>query len=80
MDLDLPEELRMLKETLRRFIDAEVIPIEREAYEGHEMVPEIRERLQARARELGIWMIDVPAAHGGMGLGLLARQVLREYG
>ena len=38
MDYELPEELRMMKETLRRFIDNEVIPIERAAYDGHEMV------------------------------------------
>ncbi len=43
MDYELPQELRMMKETLRRFIDNEVIPIEREAYDGPEMVPEIRE-------------------------------------
>ena len=73
MDTALPEEFRMMKETLRRFIDNEVIPIEREAYDGHEMVPEVREKLQARARELGFWMLDVPEEYGGMGLGLLAR-------
>lgn len=78
MDFELPEDLRMMKETLRRFIDAEVIPIEREAYDGHEMVPEIRARLEARARELGIWMIDVPEDYGGMGLGLLARVLVWE--
>ena len=78
MDFELPEDLRMMKETLRRFIDAEVIPIEREAYDGHEMVPEIRTRLEARARELGIWMIDVPEEYGGMGLGLLARVLVWE--
>lgn len=78
MDFQLPEDLRMMKETLRRFIDTEVIPIEREAYDGHEMVPEIRARLEARARELGIWMIDVPEDYGGMGLGLLARVLVWE--
>ena len=78
MDFELPEDLRMMKETLRRFIDAEVIPIEREAYDGHEMVAEVRARLQARARELGIWMIDVPEEYGGMGLGLLARVLVWE--
>ena len=68
----------MLRETLRRFIDNEVIPIEREAYDGHEMVPEIRARLEARARELGIWMIDVPEEYGGLEMGLLARVVVWE--
>ncbi len=78
MDYQLPEELRMMKETLRRFIDNEVIPIEREAYDGHEMVPEVREKLQGRAQELGFWMLDVPEEYGGMGLGLLARVLVWE--
>ena len=78
MDYELPEELRMMKETLRRFIDNEVIPIEREAYDGPEMVPQVREKLQARAQELGIWMIDVPEEYGGMGLGLLSRVLVWE--
>ena len=78
MDFELPEELRMMKDTLRRFIDNEVIPIEREAYDGHLMVPEVREKLEARARDLGIWMIDIPEEYGGMGLGLLARVLVWE--
>ena len=32
MDYELPEELRMMKDTLRRFVDREIIPIERDAY------------------------------------------------
>jgi len=78
MDTQLPEDLRMMKETLRRFIDNEVIPIEREAYDGPEMVPEIREKLQARAKELGFWLLDVPEEYGGMGFGMLARVLVWE--
>ncbi len=78
VEYELPEELRMMKDTLRRFIDNEVIPIERDAYDGHEMVPEIREKLQNRAKELGFWMIDVPEEYGGMGLGLLPRVLVWE--
>ena len=29
MNFELPEEIRMLKETVRRFVDKEMIPIER---------------------------------------------------
>jgi acyl-CoA dehydrogenase len=78
MDLELPEELRMLRATLRRFIDDEIIPYERESYDGPELKPEFRERWEARARELGIWQIDVPEEYGGMGMGLLARVVVWE--
>ena len=78
MEYELPEELRMLKDTLRRFIDNEVIPIEREAYDGPEMVPDIRAKLEDRAKELGIWAVDVPESLGGLGMGLLARAVIWE--
>ena len=30
MDFDLPEELQLLKRTVRRFVDNELIPLERE--------------------------------------------------
>lgn len=42
MDTGLPEELRMLTETLRRFVDCEIIPVEREAYDGHLLRPAFR--------------------------------------
>lgn len=78
MDYELPEELRMLKETLRRFVDREIIPIEREAYEGHQLKPEVRASLEDKAKELGLWMFDVPEKYGGMGMNLLAKCVVWE--
>ena len=30
MDFELPEELRLLKDNLRKFVDKELIPLERE--------------------------------------------------
>ena len=31
MDFELPEELRIFKDSLRRFVDNEMIPVERES-------------------------------------------------
>ena len=78
MDTELPEELRMLKETLRRFVDREIIPIEREAYDGHQLKPDYRERLEEGAKKVGLWKFDVPEEYGGLGMGLLARCVVWE--
>ena len=78
MDYELPEELRMLKETLRRFVDREIIPIERDAYEGHQLKPDVRLSLEEKAKELGLWMYDVPEEYGGLGMNLLARCVVWE--
>lgn len=78
MDFELPEELRLLKSTLRRFVDTELIPFERETCVDEEFKPEWRGKLEKRAKEVGIWMVDVPEEYGGAGLGVLARVVVWE--
>src|SRR5258708_10267960 len=75
MDFELPEELRILKATLRRFVDTELIPIERETTDGEQIKPQYLERFERRAKELGIWQLDVPTEYGGRGLSTLARAV-----
>ena len=41
MDFDLPEELKLLKDTVRKFVDRELIPLERECRpEGEDMQKE----------------------------------------
>ena len=52
MDFELPSELVILK-TVRRFVDAEPIPIEMQAMEGPDLKLEIRTRLKATTRETG---------------------------
>jgi acyl-CoA dehydrogenase len=78
MDFQLPEELVMLKQQLRKFVDHEIIPIERDAYEGHELKADVRELLEGKMRNMGYWHISTPEEYGGMGLGLLARAVIWE--
>src|SRR5262249_22810532 len=80
MDFELPEELRMFKETLRRFVNSELIPVERHTVttEGEEIKPEYLERFQKRAKDLGIWMMEVPEEYGGPGLSLLQRTIVIE--
>ena len=78
MDFQLPEELRLLKDQLRHFVDNEMIPHERETLteEEGELKPEWRTRLEKGAKELGIWMMEVPEEHGGPGLDLVGRAVV----
>jgi acyl-CoA dehydrogenase len=80
MDFDLPDELRMFKDSLRRFVDSELIPIERQTMvEGAEKLkPEYYERFSKRAKDLGIWMMDIPEELGGGGLSVLARVIVEE--
>ena len=39
LNFDLPEEIRMLKDAVRKFVDRELIPIERTARDGHKLKP-----------------------------------------
>src|SRR5258705_6839338 len=73
MDFELPEELRILKAGLRRFVDNELIPIERQTAEDETVKPEYLAHFEKRARELGIWQLDVPEEYGGGGMSVLAR-------
>jgi acyl-CoA dehydrogenase len=78
MDFELPEELRILKGTVRRFVDEEMIPLEGKSLEGGKIKPDIKADLDAKAEALGLRLIDVPEEFGGQGLGLLARSVVWE--
>ena len=79
MDFNLPEELQMLKETVRRFVEKELMPLEREFRpEGEEMPERLLKPVQEKAKAIGLWLLDVPEEYGGAGLGLLARCVIAE--
>ena len=50
MDFDLREELKLLQNTVRNFVDRELIPIEMTAMDGDKLRPEIRVSSNARPR------------------------------
>jgi acyl-CoA dehydrogenase len=77
MDFSLPDEFRMLKDQMRRFVNTQIIPHERESLEDcDELKPEWKNKFVARAKELGIWMLEVPEEYGGVGLSLVGRAVV----
>ena len=78
MDFELPQDIRILKDTVRRFVDRELIPIEMHAMDGPDLKPDIRKQLEAKTRELGLWLLEVPAELGGQDLSLLAIAVVTE--
>ena len=79
MDFNLPEELQLLKGTVRRFVDRELIPLEREYRpEGEDMPERLLKPLQEKARGMGLWLLDVPEEFGGAGMDLLSRCVVME--
>jgi acyl-CoA dehydrogenase len=76
---ELPEELVMLRDTVRQFMDAHVHPAEEKL--DHDTVGLPREELvelQAKARGLGLWALQTPEEYGGAGLGVLGQVVVAE--
>ncbi|MDT7754489.1 MAG: acyl-CoA dehydrogenase [Mycobacterium sp.] len=69
----------MLRDTVRRFMDAHVHPVEEKL--DHDTVGLPREELvelQAKAREVGLWALQTPEEYGGAGLGVLGQVVVAE--
>ena len=75
----LPDEYVMLQDTVRRFMQEEVIPAEDKApHDAIALPPDTLAPLQARAREIGIWCAQSPSEYGGAGLNLLGQCVVAE--
>ena len=87
MDFELPEELRMLRETVARFVREELLPLERDVIKRESergltdaplIDPDVEKHLADKAREIGLYGIDVPEEYGGQNMGMLAKAVVIE--
>ncbi len=85
MNFELPEDVRQVQETVRRFVREELLPLERlvirrEAERGLADTPilpaDVSDALDAKARALGLWGIDVAPEYGGQDLGALVKCVV----
>ncbi len=78
MDFELPEELKLLRDLVRRFVKKELLPLEDRVEEADDVPPDTLRRLRTEARELGLLGINIPEDCGGSGLGTLANCIVRE--
>jgi alkylation response protein AidB-like acyl-CoA dehydrogenase len=71
---ELPEEHRMLQELVAKFVDRDLIPLEKAALEREmrgqpaHLTEEEESRVLATCKELGLWGLDVPEEYGGANL------------
>ena len=76
---ELPEEFRMLQDTVRRFVEKEVRPLEdRLPHDSPGAPADDLRTLQGKARALGLWALQTPRHLGGAGLSVLGQVVVAE--
>src|SRR2546426_4381202 len=76
---ELPEELKLLQETTRRFMEREVRRAEAsEPHDSFKLPDEKLKPLQAKARAAGLWCVQTPEEYGGAGLNLLGQCLVAE--
>ena len=78
MDFTVCEETTMLRETLRKFLTEEVVPLERARNLGWDVAPpkELRRLVRLRSKELGLYALEMPHEVGGADLPFLDRCIL----
>jgi acyl-CoA dehydrogenase len=93
MDLNLTEEQKLIKNTAAQFVERELLTHEgaylkqKELFlppgdpERRELDSEIRAMLGKRAREIGLWALELPESVGGSAMSAVARVLIfREFG
>ena len=72
MDFQIPQDIQTLCDQVRRFMTTEVYPLEKEfLVEGFGAVLPRLDEMRTRIKAMGLWLPQIPKAHGGLGLGLL---------
>lgn len=72
MDFSYPEHIQDLTRRVRRFVDDEVIPLEKHSHDDpiEGFPPELLKQVRAKAKSAGLWCPTMPPELGGLGLTL----------
>jgi acyl-CoA dehydrogenase len=74
MDFTFPEELELLRDTVRKFTDNEIRPVARQIDDEEEVPPHVLDA----CRELGLFGILIPEEYGGAGMGEMGNCIMTE--
>lgn len=81
MDFTIPDEFRLIQETVRRFIRDRLRPLEEAVDVADDVDPATMARLRHEAVDLGFYGYNMPDELGGPGLPLMAQSLIdRETG
>jgi acyl-CoA dehydrogenase len=74
MDYEIPEGIRLMLDTVRRFVKQDLEPISQKV-EDEDRIPD---NIVQTMRELGLFGLSIPEAYGGLGLGVLGECMVYE--
>jgi acyl-CoA dehydrogenase len=86
MDFSLSAEERQIRDTVRSFVEKEIMPLEPEVLRNERegrpaLAPEVLRDLRAKARKMGFWGINTPEEYGGAALGpVMSAIIVMELG
>jgi acyl-CoA dehydrogenase len=81
LDFSLGDEERQIRDTVRSFVQREVMPLEPEVLRNERhglpgLDPGVLKELRDKARRAGFWGINTPEEYGGMALGAVMSAIL----
>jgi acyl-CoA dehydrogenase len=89
IDFSLGDEERQIRDTIRTFVEREVMPLEDEVLRNERaglpgLEPGVLQELREKAKRAGFWGINTPEEYGGIALGpvmsaILAMEVGRTF-
>ncbi len=74
MDFNIPEEIKMIQATIKKFVEKDLEPIARKVEEEGEIPEEIVQKM----RDLGLFGIPIPEEYGGLGLNTFGEVLIYE--
>jgi acyl-CoA dehydrogenase len=78
MNFDFPDELNMIRDTARGYVEQFLRPLEAKVEAEDHLSEEEFRRLRMEAVALGLYGHNIPEAFGGMGLSMLGQVVIGE--
>jgi alkylation response protein AidB-like acyl-CoA dehydrogenase len=81
LDFSLGDEERQIRDTVRSFVEREVMPLEPEVLRNERqgypaLDPQVLKELRAKARQAGFWGVNTPEEYGGMALGAVMSAIV----
>ncbi|MDX1414445.1 MAG: acyl-CoA dehydrogenase family protein [Candidatus Promineifilaceae bacterium] len=79
MGFDVSPEMKMILSTMDEFVREELLPLERYFldHDFDRLMP-LMDQKRRKAKDLGLWLPQIPAVYGGMGLTLLEHGLVSE--